>query len=540
MSDTEIAQRSARGSFALFVGNLLNALIGAVVVIAIARLLGPDEYGAYTLVILIPNILLNFVGLGVNSGITRYAAYHLARKEPDAARRITINGLVFLSTFGVLLAAVCYAGAGLFSTFVLDRPELVGLVQFASLLLLAQVLFGSVMSALLGWSYMGQMSVTYVIHASLRVVLAVGLVIAGFGVAGAIAGYAGSLTVASVSMAALLWIRMKRSCAVDPGAAGEAKGDAPVRPASSLFISDVRTMLAFGLPLFVGQIALSLSAQFVVALLASVSSNTYVGFYQSAVNVTVAISLSSSAISQTLFPAFAHIEGRRGDAGLAFRYAAKYMGFVLVPIIFLLMAAASNIIGVLYPASYSPASPYLVLLSFSNIAFLLGYGAIPSFFNGTGRPRLFMACSFAAGGAQFVLAPLLGVYAGLGIPGLIYSVLAANLVGAITGLLLAARYLNAGIDVRGALSVLASSLCSYVAVLALQGAAAGSGDVAVLLVDIVVFSLVYLTVAPLARAIRPDDVRRLKVAIVGLGIFSNVIGPILAYETLILRIARVS
>ena len=303
MSHKEIAQRSTRGSFALFVGTLLSALISAVTVIVIARLLGPSEYGAYTLVVLVPNILLNFLGLGVNSGITRYAAYHLARNEPrgreeddDQRPRVPCD------LRRTCCSAICYLGAGPFSTFVLHRPELVGLVQLASLLLLAQALFSSAISALLGWSYTGHMSVSYVLQSSLRIVLVVGLVAAGFGVAGAIDGFSVSLTVASIAAVAVLLTRMKSSSGGEDGARTTEGVTALAGPPSSLFVSDVRTMLGFGWALFVGQFALSLSAQYVVALLAAISTNTYVGFYQSAVNVTVAITLSSSAISQALVP----------------------------------------------------------------------------------------------------------------------------------------------------------------------------------------------------------------------------------------------
>jgi O-antigen/teichoic acid export membrane protein len=540
LSHEEIAQRSTRGSFALFIGNLLNAIITAVSVIAITRLLGPSEYGAYTLVILVPSILLNFLGLGVSSGITRYAAYYLARNEPAIARRMTVNGLLFLVTFGVLLSAICYASAGLFSTFVLHRPELAGLVRFASLLVLAQTLFTSAIAGLLGWSYMGQMGISYVFQSSLRVVLAVGLVLAGFGVAGAIAGYSGSLTLASIAAVAVLWARMKKASSMKGNNVEVAEAASIQGRASRLsFTSDIRTMLVYSFPLFLGQFALSISAQYVVVVLAAISSNTQVGFYASAVNVTVAISLCSSAISQTLFPAFAHLDGMKGDVGRAFEYATKYMGFVIVPIIFLLMGSASKIIAVLYPPSYAPASPYLVILSFSNIAFLVGFGVLPSFFSGVGKPRLYLYYCIADAAAQVLLAPLLGIYAGLGIPGLIYSVLVSNLVGAIAGLALASKYLNSRIDVRSAVSILAASLVSYLAVLGLQTAASGLGSVELLVLDILVFSAVYLTVAPLVRAIGTVDITRLQTATGGMGRFRKVIGLVLRYEALMLRLAHI-
>ena len=103
-----------------------------------------------------------------------------------------------------------------------------------------------------------------------------------------------------------------------------------------------------------------------------------------------AITLTSGAITQALFPAFAHLEGVKGDLSRAFTYATKYMGFVLTPIIFLLMGASIQIIRVPLGPSYGVASGYLALLSFANISFLFGHGVLPSFFNGVGRPRLYM------------------------------------------------------------------------------------------------------------------------------------------------------
>jgi O-antigen/teichoic acid export membrane protein len=46
---SEIAGESARGSFSLIVGTALSTFISAAVVIIMARLLGPDDCGLYTL-----------------------------------------------------------------------------------------------------------------------------------------------------------------------------------------------------------------------------------------------------------------------------------------------------------------------------------------------------------------------------------------------------------------------------------------------------------------------------------------------------------
>lgn len=122
------------------------------------------------------------------------------------------------------------------------------------------------------------------------------------------------------------------------------------------------------------------------------------------------------------------------------------MAFALAPVIFLLMGASIQIIGVPLGPSYSLASRYLVLLSFANISLVLGYGVLPSFFNGVGRPKFYMIFSLAGAAVLAVLAPLLGVWMGFGVVGLIYAVLASNLVAVLTGLYLSSKNFSARLD----------------------------------------------------------------------------------------------
>jgi stage V sporulation protein B len=520
LSQVEIARRSTRGSFALFAGNFITTVVSFVAIVFIARLLGPGNYGVYTLSILIPNILLNVLGLGVNSGITRYAALHISQGRPEVARRMTVNGVAFVVAFGVVLSGASFVGAGFLSSFVLNRPEIASLVRFASLIILAQAVFQAGVSALLGWSYMGYIGLTNIFQSVLRLAIAVPLVAVGFAVFGALVGYVASVSLGGLFALILLTSKM---------------AGAKSRPLEG-FGTDVRTMLSYGRTLFVGQFATSITTQFVVVILASIASDASVGYYQSANNFVTAITITSGSIAQALFPAFAHLEGTKGDLNRAFAYATKYMAFVLTPIIFLLMGASVQIIRVPLTASYDAASGYLFLLALSNIPLLIGYGVLPSFFNGVGRPRYYMACSLAAAFVLLALAPSLSIGAGLGVSGLIYSILLSNLVGAAFGLYLSSRYFGARIDWGAALSILLSSVAAFLVVLPLEFSR--FNDYAVLVLEIVVFAAVYLTAAPLLRAIRPADLEILDSALSGLGGFKILVLPVLRYERFVMRHLR--
>jgi O-antigen/teichoic acid export membrane protein len=55
---TTIAQKAARGGLFLFIGNARSTVILALGIIIVARLLGPSDYGVYTLALIIPTLLV--------------------------------------------------------------------------------------------------------------------------------------------------------------------------------------------------------------------------------------------------------------------------------------------------------------------------------------------------------------------------------------------------------------------------------------------------------------------------------------------------
>lgn len=81
-------------------------------IILIARLLGPDLYGIYTLAFVIPGLLQLFVGLGVNTSVIRYSAYYVSVGRPEEAKRFTLNGISFVVILGVVLTAASALLAG--------------------------------------------------------------------------------------------------------------------------------------------------------------------------------------------------------------------------------------------------------------------------------------------------------------------------------------------------------------------------------------------------------------------------------------------
>jgi stage V sporulation protein B len=520
LSDVKVAQESARGTLVLLAGNLAYTGITAVTAIFLARLLGPDGYGVYTLAFVVPSLLSLFVGLGVNISVTRYVAYYISSGDVEKAKSITRSATSFLLIFGLLLSAVNFYGASYFVDVLLHRPELVPYVQIASLFVIGQSISGSATSVFIGWSSMVESSAFTVLQAVLKLVLTVGLILAGFGVLGAVVGHTLSYLVQGVLATIFLYVAHMR----------------PWSKASNTFFADTKMMLSYGIPPFAGNVVSGLASQFVTIVLAAIATNAVIGYYQAALNVTIAVSVVSGTVTNVLYRSFAALQGLAGDTSLAFSYAVRYVSLVVTPIVFFLIAAAAPLFYFLYGSSYASGVVLLRLVGLSFLPISIGLTVLTPFLNGVGKSRITMvitvgsAIALAAGGYFFA------VSLGLGAEGIMLALLVSNLALTVSGLLLVRKYLHVRISIIPLVGIVLAASIAGLTIAFLSFA--GLPIIVTLLIDCIVFTLVYLTCVPLVRGIDGDDIVRLSIAGEGLGPVRILLRLILAYESRILALVK--
>lgn len=518
MSDIEVARQSAKASAILFVGNLTSTAILAVALIIVARLLGPDQYGAYTLVFLIPSALQLVAGFGVNFAVARQAAYHSAKGDLQSARRITLHAVIFLLIIGLLMASANYLGAGFTASTLLKRPELAQYVREASLFIVGQTMFAGAVSALIGWNAVVLSATSSIAQAGMKLAISVTLVVLGFGVFGAVSGQALSYVLGGALAVGMLLFTQVRG----------------YKPEHRLFVSDVRMMASYGLPLFLGNVTSGLSAQYVSVILAVIASNAFVGYFQAAANATVLITVTLTAIDSSLFQAFSRLDGMKGNLPFALRLSVKYASFVVAPLIAFIIATAGPLLSLVYGGSYVDGAAYLQLFAISYLPSILGLNIMAQFFNGAGRTRFTMLVLISGATTIAFSAPLFTFILDLGISGLLYANILGNVVGAVAGLAISRRYMGAKIDLRGAAVISLASAAAYLVIVGIDGLVAPK--LLVLLLDGVVFAVVYLTAAPLLGALRVADLERLNTASEAFGRVSAPFKAIIRYEGAVLKL----
>lgn len=519
LEQQDIARRSIRGSLLLFGGNFGSNALLAVTSILIARLLGPSNYGAYNLVLVIPGFLSSFVGFGVNSALTRYAAYGLSKGEDDEARHFTVNSIRFLWLTGVGFTILEFILAVPFSNLFIHRPELAPYVQLVSVAVMGATFLSTIVSVAIGWNRYGLSAASSLTSGVVKLAFAPALIVAGFGLTGALVGHVVSLIAAGIIGTAVLYFTSLR------GLGG-----------ADRFFADVRELLGFGLPLYAGSLLASLATFFATFILAFVASNTVFGYYQAAANFTAPITMVSSALTSALFPAFASFDGVGGEIRVAFSAAYRFVAFLICPVIIFMLASASQLVHVLYGFQYNASVPFLQLLTVAYLPVAFGYTVHPSFFSGFGRPKLTMLLQVGGALTLAAAAPLLSLTFGLGVDGVIYATLLSLLVAWGIGTVLADKFMQARLDMKANGAILLSSLVAYAATILLPNIPLS--NVLTLATNLVLFSFVYLTLAPLSRAIKSSDLRIMEHSLSGMGVLSKAFGLLLRYQRFLLSVSR--
>lgn len=190
MSKTgDIAKVSVKGSFHLLWGLIVSTVISSVGVIFIARLLGSDLYGLYTVVLSVPLFIGIFRDWGINAAIVKFTAQYRAEGRIDEIRSIFLAGLIFRVAIGLVLSFLSFFLADFIASAVFSRPFIAPLIQIASLSILTSGLINAATAVFTGYERMALNSIMLVCQSIFKTATIIGLVILGFGAAGATIGY---------------------------------------------------------------------------------------------------------------------------------------------------------------------------------------------------------------------------------------------------------------------------------------------------------------------------------------------------------------
>jgi O-antigen/teichoic acid export membrane protein len=489
----EAATEAAKGSIFLMSGNIMSGAILALNSMILARLLGPDRYGLYSLSISLIPLLVGLSDIGITSFLTRTMALMRnngeAREHASFGLRIALSISIFLSIIGILIS-------GLYSSYILKRPDLSIYVKLAVLAVPFTISANSAASILLGLGMAKKSSMIPVLQSTSKLITSISLVIAGFGVLGAVSAHLIGYLASGVF--GLLLIRRYLS--------RRARGS-------------LSSLLGYGIPLYISSIITMAANQYLIMLLSS-SSDFEIGNYYAAMSLSSALGIVASSIGSSLLPTFSTVL----DEGVEkmFRLSVKYSSFIMVPLAASVMTFSPDIIRIFFGRRYSLSPLYLSMFSVNYLLVGLGSLSISPFLSSLGRTEKIL--TITASNALFFVISSSILIKFFGIPGLIAAQILSNIVSLSLGLTII-RSFNASVDLRSSASIYISSFIPAVPVLIL-----GSfipSPVRIILLPL--YLLLYISLLPVI-SLKRRDLDFLREIASRMGVLRRAADLILSYE----------
>ena len=509
----DIARVSVKGSFHLLWGLIISTVISSVGTIFIARLLGSDLYGLYTIVLVVPAFIIIFRDWGINSAMVRFTAQYRAEGRIDELRSIFLTGIIFEITVGLLLSLFSFVFAdSLASLF--NRPDIGPLIQIASISILASGLITATTSIFTGYERLELNSIMLIAQSIFKTAIIIALVFLGLGTAGAVIGYTAGVLAAGVIGLALIWAIYRQL---------------PKGTSHKLEIrAYLSAMLSYAIPLSFATIISALLSQFYAFLLPIhyVADNVPIGNYGVALTFSVLITFFAYPITTVLFPAFSKLNPQK-DSGVlrnVFQFSVKYASLFVVPVTALVMSLSVPAVETLFGTTYQSAPLYLALFSINFLLTAFGSVSLSALLNGQGKTNFTLKMTVLTCSIGFPLGFLLIMT--FGVIGLIISTLTAGIPSFIWGLRFINKTYGISVDWHSSLRILASSgiagIVTYIFVSLLN-----FPSLIELLLGIVLFVSVFVPAALLTKSVMRVDIVNLRGMISGFGVVEKLLGRVL-------------
>lgn len=481
----DAASESAASVLSLFGGQILATLVAGFSSIILARVLGPEEYGKYSLSITISGLLMLITDFGISAALAREMSKLSAKGDLSSASPLVGLTLRFVLSTSLCSMVLGFAFSERLSAVLLNRPELAPVARIALPLVVFNSLLNLSHSALLGLGDVKALGLLPIARDTFRSIASLTLSLY-WGCSGAVLGFVTGQAFAAVVGLLLLRRRIGTFKSAEWG--------------------KLRLFLEYGVPLY-GSTALGTALSvYQNSIIAWFATDEEVGNLKVAANFLALLQLLSAPIASALFPAFSKLG--EADAKKALRYAAKYSALVLAPAGAYVLIGSRDLVRLVYGDAYRLASIYLSLQAVSFLWAGLGTAALGSFFQGIGETHVNFKATVVYASIFLPSSVALAPFASIN--GVIAATLASSLVSTLYSLREAIKRdadVNWGIAARLSIAALLAAVPAALVMLT------GAHYVIRLVTSVAVYLLAYGVLAPMLDCLDRSDLDTLGVAL---------------------------
>ncbi|MFO7926208.1 MAG: flippase [Halobacteriota archaeon] len=364
---TEILAKQGSITFA---GDVIKKLFGFLIIAVITRLVSPGVYGLFTIAVSLVLFIQTIAGLGLPKAIDYFVPQHLNDDDDATARGVIYTAativLVSSTIVAVALVSVRFRIAALFG-----EPAL----AFALLLLAVTLPFLAIYNLLLA-SFNAIKRLKYRVYMrdfvrpTVRLLSTAGLLLAGVGLIGIVAGYVIGLFASVCVGVLLLW------------------WNAPELLRGPVSAASPRSMLSYAAPLAVAGLIYVIMGQidyFIIGLLGSAEG---VGIYRVGYMLAANMLIIFTAVSPVFKPLIAEVRDDDDSVQRQYRTATRWVAGLTLPLALTLSLGAGAYLSLIFTAQYAAASLAVVILATGYLINVTCGGPDGALLQGLGYSRL--------------------------------------------------------------------------------------------------------------------------------------------------------
>lgn len=340
------ANAASTASYVL-VGKILTFLMTGVALVVVTRLLGPSQYGIYTLAVAFAGIFGTAGYLGIGTALTKFISEAMQRKDRKEINKIVSNSLLIVIVSGAVLTAIAFLISGLISSYIFHSSSFSYVIEIVSFYIITSMLFGAIYETMIGFGQSKDIAIITGVEALLQAGISIGLAFDGFG---ALAPIFGLIIGSFIGFAFGIFLVFRRNrislCMPSFG-----------------YISKT---VNFSFPVAMSNMASNLLGTFGIVFLGFFVVPSIIGNLGVATRASTLLSMIFDSITFALLPAFsaALVNSKlKGEVGRLYGYVV-YMAIALVsPLLFYMAVFSREFAALVFGAGYSYAPAYISIMS---------------------------------------------------------------------------------------------------------------------------------------------------------------------------------
>ena len=367
----------------LTLSEVIFNVAGYIIQSSLGRILGPEEYGRYGIIVTLTTMIIILIGNGIPTAMSKYLS-EIFESTPEKILGIKYQALRLQALLMLSVTALFFFASPLIA-WALHDPSLTPLFQLSSLIIPAFAAASFYFYYYTGLHFFRLQAILKTTRALARIVFIISFAYF-FGVEGAISGYiAAPLFVFAVALFCDIYITHRYFPATKQ------------TPTTKTELFSGKTILAYAGPLtaflLFYELILTLDLYFVKSLL---GSDYLTGIYNAAITVGRIPYYLFYALTIILLPAISKTTAERNtkETESLVNKSLRLLTLLLFPLVTLLIAYAPEILNLFYGAKYAeavaPMSVFAIGVGFLTVFYVLSFAL-----NGAGLVKIPMKLSFA-------------------------------------------------------------------------------------------------------------------------------------------------